>query len=92
MSDDLGGFLARLDRLPQGYGEGVYEGRRFGVTLTVSADKRRQWLYGEELGGRDRVSFNLYLPSGRPALRPCEMPAEKVIDFVLNYQPDPPPG
>jgi hypothetical protein len=86
-------FLDRLRLLPAGYGEGVFAGRRYGVPVTWSDDRRRCWLYGEELGGGDRVSFNLYLlRGGRPALRPCEMPAEKVIDFVLNYEPrDGPP-
>lgn len=82
-------FLARLEVWPPGYAEGVYAGRRWGVTLTESADRRRVWLYGEELGGTARVSFNLYrLAGGRVALRPCEMPAEAVIAFVLGYHPE----
>lgn len=81
-------FLARLQGLPSGYGEGWFRRRRFGVTVTWSDDRRRCWLYGEELGGEDRISFNLYLlRDGRMELRPCEMPAEKVIDFVLDYEP-----
>lgn len=84
----IGAFLDCLRRLPAGYGEGVFARRRYGVTVTWSDDRRRCWLYGEELGGGDRVSFNLYLLQGdRRALRPCEMSAEKVIDFVLNYEP-----
>jgi hypothetical protein len=41
------------------------------------------WLYGKEPGGAGRVSVNLYrLAGGRMALRPCEMPAARVIAFV----------
>lgn len=83
----LDAFLAALDRVPVGYSEGQYDGRRWGVTLDVSADRRRNWLWGEELGGTGRVSFNLYrLAHDRPALRPCEMPVETVIAFVLGYR------
>ncbi|MBY9064188.1 hypothetical protein K7957_14695 [Sphingomonas yunnanensis] len=81
-------FLTRLDALPAGYGEGLFAGRRYGVTVARSADHRRQWLWAEELGGSDRVSFNLYRLGGdRSALRPCEMSGAKVIDFVLGYVP-----
>jgi len=80
-------FLDRLAALPLGYSEGLFAGRRYGITLSASADGRRRWLFGEELGGADRISCNLYRPAGRaPLLRPCEMPAEKVIDFVLGLR------
>lgn len=82
-------FLAALDRLPDGYGKGSYEGRRWGVTLTRSADRRRYWLWGEELGGNGRVSFNLYRLTDAPALRPCEMSVEHVEAFVMGYVPMP---
>jgi hypothetical protein len=86
--DDLAPFIAKIDTLPTGYSEGGFDGRRYGVTLDMSADRRRRWLWAEELGGCDRISFNLYmLGGGRAALRPCEMPAAKVVDFVLRYQP-----
>lgn len=87
--DDLTVFAAGLDRIPDGYGEGSFDDRRYGVTLDASTDRRRRWLYAEELGGTDRISFNLYaLTDGRLALRPCEMPAAKVVDFVLRYRPE----
>ena len=37
----------------------------------------------------DIVSFNLYrVASGSASLKPCEMSSEKVIAFVLGYQPN----
>ncbi|WP_207417686.1 hypothetical protein [Roseomonas haemaphysalidis] len=82
-------FLAKLDTLPAGYSEGHYEGQRYGITLSASADGRRRWLYGEELGGTGRVSANLYrLADGRVALRPCEMPEAWVMGFVIGFVPD----
>ncbi|MGB3626743.1 MAG: hypothetical protein WA989_12990 [Henriciella sp.] len=81
-------FLSALARLPVGYGQGVFDGESWGVTVERSADGRRVKLYGEALGGADHVSFNLYRAGGTPRLKPCEMPAEKVMDFVLKYRPD----
>lgn len=82
-------FLRRFDRLPLGYSEGLYRGRRYGVTVRVSADGRRSWLYGEALGGGDHVSCNLYRLAGRALLKPCEMSPDKVIDFVAAFRPFP---
>ncbi|WP_279478859.1 hypothetical protein [Aureimonas sp. SK2] len=86
---DAEALLERLSEWPDGHFEGHFEGRRFGVTLHRSADGRRLWLYGEERGGGDFVSANLYrLGSGETLLRPCEMPAEVVAEFVLGFRPD----
>jgi len=82
-------FEAVLAAIPSGYGEGVYEGRRYGVTVRRSHDGKRISVFAQALAGGDVVSFNLYrLRSGEGALRPCEMPAEKVVAFVLGYVPD----
>ncbi len=82
-------FLERFDALPEGYSEGRYQGRRYAATISLSSDGKRRKLYAEELGGRDHVSFNLFiLETGAPLLKPCEMPAEKVIDFVCGFAPD----
>lgn len=84
-------FLARLAALPTGYSAGTCRDRRYGLTVGASADGRRRWLFAEELGGSDRISGNLYrLANGRALLKPCEMPAGKVVDFVLGFRPDDP--
>ncbi|RKF08598.1 hypothetical protein DEM25_001010 [Oceaniradius stylonematis] len=83
-------FLDRFLALPAGYSEGQYGGRRYGVSVSSSADGRRRKLYAEELGGKDHVSLNLYfLASGKPLLKPCETPQARVIDFVMGFKPAP---
>ena len=86
--ENLQSFLEALKEIPRGYGQGVFDGRRWGTTLTEAAGGRRFKLFAEELGGTDFVSFNLYLTDGGiPRLKPCEMPTAKVLDFVLGYEP-----
>jgi hypothetical protein len=81
-------LLPLVTALPIGYGEGLFEGRRWGVTIKRSADERRWWLWGEELGGPARVSANIYvLSDGRTLLKPCEMPRDVVERFLLEYTP-----
>lgn len=76
-------LLELFARLPEGWSEGEYDGRRYGVTRTVRLGGRQQSVYAEELGGTDVISANLYLPrEGEEAFRPCEMPAAKVRAFL----------
>lgn len=80
-------FETALAAIPEGYSEGIYDGRRYGVSLRRSDDGRRNSLFARELAGTGVVSFNLYrLGGGNTSLKPCEMPAEKVRDFVLRFR------
>ena len=81
---DLGTLL---ERVPVGWSEVTYAGRRYGLTRSEAAQGRAVTLYAEELGGRDVVSANLYLTSGGPQLRACEMPDAKVVDFLTGFVP-----
>jgi hypothetical protein len=80
---------SRLSSLPLGYFTATHENRRYGVSRSVHADGRSMKLFAEELGGTDRISLNIYRPpSGEPALKPCEMPIDKVTAFVLGAMPE----
>ena len=85
---DLGPFLDALARLPDGHSEGSHAGAPWRATVNRSPDGRRVWLLAEALGGPGLVGFNLYTTATGPQLKPCEMPAQTVIDFVLGYLPD----
>ena len=79
-------FLRRFLEIEPGYYTVLYKCRTYGMTVHASADGRRRKLFAEELGGTDRVSFNLYVLEGKaPLLKPCEMAEQKVIDFVLGF-------
>ena len=82
-------FDAAFEKLAEGYSEGAYEGRRFGVIVRRSDDGSRNSLFARELAGTDVVSFNLYrFASGRTSLKPCEMSVKKVVAFVLDFRTD----
>ncbi len=84
-------FLTALSALPTGHVRGKFKGRSYGVTVSRTAGGRNVKLLARELGGRDVVSFNLFLPSsGSVFLKPCEMTEEKVIAFVEGFVPDEP--
>ena len=81
-------FERMLARLPSGYIEGTFDGRKWGVSIRRSDDGRRLWLFAEDLGATDIVSFNLYRGIAQSFLKPCEMSSEKVVQFVREFQPD----
>lgn len=82
-------FERALAAFPEGYSEGIYGDRRYGVTVRRSDDRQRNSLFARELAGTGIISFNLYrLGSGSASLKPCEMSMEKVRDFVLRFRRD----
>lgn len=80
---ELQAFLAAFDALPPGTFTGFADGRRYSVTWQDLAAGKAQKLVARELGGNDYISLNLYRLASGARLKPCEMPAEKVIRFVL---------
>ena len=76
---DLGELV---DALPEGWSEVTYAGRRYGLTKITHAGGRSSSVYAEQLGGADVVSANVYRTTSGDVLKPCEMPAAKVLDFL----------
>lgn len=88
---DAEAVWARLRAWPRGYFTARFDGKRYGVSNTAHTGGRSFKLFAEELGGPDRISLNIYRPehAADPALRPCEMPVDKVTAFVLTAEPEP---
>jgi hypothetical protein len=82
--EDLDALLAQV---PEGWTPVSYEGRRYGLSRTTHTDGRSVSLYAEELRGSDVVSANVFRLTGGAELRPCEMPAAKVLAFLSGWQP-----
>jgi hypothetical protein len=74
-------FLSSYNAIPLGTSFARFNGRRYAVTRTEKEGKRG-WLYAEELGGADFISCNLYRLKSGTRLKSCEMPDEKVVQFV----------
>ena len=82
-------FLSAFFALPLGTFTGRVGDRRYVTTRSNLVGGKSHKLVAQELGGTDYISLNLYLTQASGALlRPCEMPAEKVVSFVLALKPD----
>lgn len=74
-------------RVPEGWTLVLYEGRRYGLSRTTRANGKSISILARELGGPDLVSANIYTTSTGHQLHACEMPDQKVLDFLTGWQP-----
>ena len=75
-------LLQIIQNIPEGYSEGLYQGRKYGISKTVFNQGKSFKIFAEELGGNDFISLNYYVTSQKELLKPCEMPERKVLDFL----------
>ncbi|MGI9551402.1 MAG: peptide methionine sulfoxide reductase [Aurantibacter sp.] len=78
-------LLTKIRMLPMGYSEVFYQDKKYGVTRTDFNHGNSIKIFAQELGGNDLVSLNYYSTKKEEILKPCEMPEQKVIDFLNNY-------
>lgn len=78
--------LKLLMQIDEGYSEGMYKKKKYGITKTTFNKEKSIKLYAEELGGADFISLNYYITTNNELLKPCEMPKEKVTHFLKQVQ------
>ncbi len=73
-----------MDKIEEGYSEGIYNDKKYGITKTIFNKGNSLKVYAEELGGNDFISLNYYVTKTNELLKPCEIPEQKVIHFLKN--------
>ncbi len=78
-----------IRRIPNGYSEVTFRGRRYGLTRTDFNAGKSLKVFARDLGGTDFISFNYYRTGTQSYLKPCEMPDKKVLTFLreMEYLP-----
>ena len=79
--------LASAWALPDGYSRVRYRNRLYGMSVRRFNGGRSLKLFAEALDGGDHVSANLYRSRASERLLPCEMSAERVIEFLCAFEP-----
>ena len=79
-------LLAIIQKMPEGYSEGIYNKSKYSITKKTFNDGKSYKVFGKELKGTNFISLNYYITSKTEFLKPCEMPKEKVIHFLKNIQ------
>lgn len=79
-------LLERIQNIPIGYSEVKYADKKYGITKSEFNHGKSYKIYAKELGGNNFISLNYYITSKGEILKPCEMPAQKVIHFLNNLK------
>ncbi|WP_298900572.1 peptide methionine sulfoxide reductase [uncultured Psychroserpens sp.] len=79
-------ILNRIKLLPKGYVEVLFQKKKYGVTRDDFNEGKSIKVYAKELAGNDVISLNYYITSEKELLKPCEMPNQKVIQFLNNFK------
>jgi len=79
-------FSIKLLHLKNGAYDVSYEGCRYLLRKETLLKGKLIKLYAHELGGNDFISLNFYPNIQNGLLKPCEMPEEKVITFILELK------
>ena len=75
-----------IQKIPLGATEMHINGKKYLVSRKDFNQGKSTKVYAEELGGKDFISFNFYLTSKGEQLKPCEMPTQKVLDFLASVK------
>ena len=77
-------FHERLLSFDDGAYDVIYEEARYLFRKETLLKGKLIKVYAEELGNTNFISLNYYPQTADGLLKPCEMPDEKVIDFILR--------
>lgn len=81
-----GGLDQDLDTLirtiPEGWTCVEIDGKAWGVTRVTRAGGKAISVHAERLGDTEQLGANVWITSDGPILRPCEVPAEEVLQFL----------
>ena len=77
-------FHERLLSFEDGAYDVLYDNKRYLFRKESHLNAKLIKVYAEELGDTNFISLNYYPQTANGLLKPCEMPDEKVIDFILG--------
>ena len=75
-----------IDAVPEGSSDATFQEKSYLVSKTTHNSGRSCKIYAEESGGNDFISLNFYRTEKGDQLKPCEMPEQKVIDFLREVE------
>lgn len=77
-------FNEKILSLKDGSYDVYFNTNRYLLSKQSMLDGKLIKLYAQELGGNDYISLNYYPYIGNGLLKPCEMPVEKVVNFIVS--------
>jgi hypothetical protein len=72
--------------IPEGSSRARFRDEPYAVSKNTHNNGRSCKIYAEELGGNDFISLNFYHTEKADLLKPCEMPEQKVVEFLCGME------
>ena len=79
-------FLEIINSIQEGFSIGTYKGEKYSILKNTFNAGKSFKIFAKSLSGNDYISLNYYVTSTKEWLKPCEMPEQKVVDFLMNVQ------
>lgn len=79
-------WLDKLKLLEEGYQEVYFRKQRYSLTKSTFNQGKSIKVFAKDLGGNNFISCNVYEIQSGHLLKPCEMPREKVIEFLESFE------
>lgn len=79
-------FFTIVEQIPLGSNEVKFQNVKYILSKELLQDGKIIKIFADELGGNDFISFNMYKIKSGWSLKPCEMPAEKVVNFIDGFE------
>lgn len=79
---------ALVDQIPEGRSRVRVSGQTWGVTRTTRANGKVVTISAEHLGDARHLSANIWVTAQGAVLKPCEVPAEAVVEFLQSAAPE----
>lgn len=76
------GLDTLLRSIPEGWTRAEVGGQAWGVTRVTRARGKVISINAERLGVTEQLGANVWVTSEGPILRPCEVPAERFLQFL----------
>ena len=79
-------LYTNISKIPLGYSKGMYHGEIYGISKSEFNKGKSIKIFAESLAGNNFISLNYYMTSNGEVLKPCEMPEQKVRDFLNGLE------
>ncbi|MFI9489836.1 hypothetical protein ACIG47_25830 [Promicromonospora sp. NPDC052451] len=79
---------ALVDQVPEGWSRVRVSGQAWGVTRTTRANGKVVTISAERLSDAQQLSANVWVTTRGAVLKPCEVPAEAVVEFLQSAAPE----
>ena len=79
-------FYKKVVKIQDGSTNVEYQNKKYILSKQTLQSGKIVKIFADEAGGKDFISFNMYKLKTGWELKPCEMPVDKVVNFMEELE------